>query len=89
MARDLDMLERMARSAYHIGMRKHTTMDLDMDMVREAAAGLGTTRVSETVHAALAESIALRRRLRLLDLDPDLTLEGLRADRHGRFDLRP
>ncbi len=70
-------------------MRKHTTMDLDMDMVREAAVGLGTTRVTETVHAALAESIASRRRLRLLELDPDLTLEGLDADRRGRFDRRP
>jgi hypothetical protein len=65
-------------------MKKHTTMDLDMDLVREASVALGTRRTSETVHAALAEAVAVRRRLRLLDLDPDLTLEQLRADRAGR-----
>jgi hypothetical protein len=66
-------------------MKKHTTMDLDMDLVREASVALGTRRTSETVHAALMEAVALRRRLRLLDLDPELTLEQLRADRAGRL----
>ncbi len=66
-------------------MRKHTTIDLDMVLVGEAAIALETKRVSETVHAALREVVDARRRLRLLDLDPDLTLEGLAADRRGRF----
>jgi len=64
-------------------MKKHTTMDLDMDLVREASIALGTRRTSETVHAALSEAVALRRRLMLLDLEPDLTLEQLAVDRTG------
>ena len=56
-----------------------------MDLVREASVGLGTKRVSETVHAALAESVALRRRLRILELTSDLTLDQLELDRRGRF----
>lgn len=66
-------------------MRKHTTIDLDMVLVGEAAIALETKRVSETVHAALREVVDARRRLKLLDLDPDLTLEGLEVDRRGRF----
>lgn len=66
-------------------MKKHTTMDLDMDLVREASVALGTRRASETVHAALAEAVALRRRLRILEFKPDLTLDQLEADRRGRF----
>ena len=66
-------------------MRKHTTIDLDMRLVGEAAV-LETKRVNETVHAALREVVASRRRLQLLDLDPDLTLDGLARDRRGRFD---
>ena len=68
-------------------MRKHTTIDLDMQLVGEAAVVLETKRVNETVHAALREVVAARRRLRLMDLDPDLTLDQLAADRRGRFDL--
>jgi Arc/MetJ family transcription regulator len=66
-------------------MRKHTTIDLDMTLVGEAAVVLETKRVNETVHAALREVVASRKRLRLLDLDPDLTLEQLEGDRAGRF----
>ena len=69
-------------------MRKHTTLDLDQDLVRDAAAALGTSRTTDTVHAALAEVVARRRRGVLARLDfPDLTpgtLEGMRAPR--RFD---
>jgi Arc/MetJ family transcription regulator len=66
-------------------MRKHTTIDLDMVLVGEAAIALETKRVSETVHAALREVVDTRKRLRLLDLDPNLDLESLAADRRGRF----
>jgi Arc/MetJ family transcription regulator len=66
-------------------MRKHTTIDLDMDLVREAGSVLGTTRTTDTVHAALAQAVNLRRRLSLLDIDTDLDLEGLRAIRAHRF----
>jgi Arc/MetJ family transcription regulator len=66
-------------------MRKHTTIDLDMALVGEAAIALETKKVSETVHAALKEVVDARRRLKLLELDPDLTIETLAADRRGRF----
>lgn len=67
-------------------MRKHTTLDLDQDLVREAAVALGTRRTTETVHAALAEVVARWRRAVLARHDfPDLTpdaLAAMRAPRH-------
>ena len=66
-------------------MRRHTTIDIDMDLVREAGAALGTTRMSETVHAALGEVVRRRRLLTLLDLRPALDLDDLRAMRAHRF----
>lgn len=66
-------------------MRKHT-IELDMAMVDEASIALGTKTVSETVHAALREVVDSRRQLRLLGLDPDLSLQRLAEDRRGRFD---
>lgn len=66
-------------------MRKHTTIDLDLDLVREAAASLGTTRTTDTVHAALAEVVARRRRAALARMDlPDLTPEALEEMRSTR-----
>ena len=68
-------------------MRKHTTLDLDQTLLREAAVALGTTRTTETVHAALAEVVARRRRAMLARFDmPDLTpdaLSTMRAPRHA------
>lgn len=71
-------------------MRRHTTLDLDQDLVRDAAAALGTSRTTDTVHAALAEVVARRRRavlahLEFADLTPD-ALARVRAPR--RFDAR-
>ena len=71
-------------------MRRHTTLDLDQDLVREAAAALGTSRTTETVHAALAEVVARRRRARLARLElPDLTPESLDAMRSPRVFEEP
>lgn len=70
-------------------MRKHTTIDLDMRLVGEASVILETKRINETIHAALREVVNARRRLELLDIAPDLTLEELAADRAGRFDHTP
>lgn len=67
-------------------MRKHTTIDLDMRLLGEAALALETKQINETIHAALREVVDARRRLELLDLAPELTLESLAADRRGRFD---
>ena len=66
-------------------MRKHTTIDLDRDLVAAAREVLGTTTATDTVHAALAEVVRGRRRLALLNLNPALTLEDLGAMRAHRF----
>ena len=58
-------------------MRKHTTLDLDMDVVASAAAHLGTRGTGDTVRAALEEVVRSRRRARLLELSTDMTLEDL------------
>ena len=66
-------------------MRKHTTMDLDADLVAEAANVLGTTKIVDTVHAALTEVVRARRRLRIADFRPALDLDDLAAMRSHRF----
>lgn len=42
--------------------RTHTTLDLDRELLQSAAEVLGTRRTTETVHAALREVVARRRR---------------------------
>ena len=66
-------------------MKKHTTIDLDTELVAAAAHVLGTRRTTDTVHAALSEVVAIRRRLRLLEFEPELTLDELTEAREGRF----
>jgi len=65
-------------------MRRHTTVDLDTQLVDEAKEALGTRRTSETIHAALREVIRARQRARLLELDTDLSLEELKRIRGWR-----
>ncbi|CAN5484941.1 hypothetical protein BH20CHL7_BH20CHL7_01620 [soil metagenome] len=50
-------------------MKTHTTLDLDRNLLEEAAAALGTTRTTETVHAALRDVVARQRRARLARRD--------------------
>ena len=50
-------------------MKVHTTLDLDRDLLRDAAAELGTSRTTDTVHAALREVVARRRRRWLAERD--------------------
>jgi Arc/MetJ family transcription regulator len=85
----VDMHRRLPRSAHHLGMRRPTTIDIDMDLVREAGVALGTTRMTETVHAALEEVVRRHRLLTLLELRPALDLDDLRAVRAHRFAERP
>ena len=66
-------------------MRKHTTIDLDRELVGEARQILGTTTTTETIHAALAEVVRGRRRMAILALHPALTLTDLDAMRAHRF----
>ena len=66
-------------------MRKHTTIDLDAQLVGEARQVLGTTTTIDTIHAALAEVVRARRRMAILELHPALTLGDLDAMRAHRF----
>ena len=64
--------------------RTHTTLDLDRDLLRDAAEALGTTRTTETVHAALREVVARRRRVWLARRDfseLEAALRDLRTSR--------
>lgn len=62
---------------------KRTNINLDTELVREAAAVLGTAQTTATVHAALRDVVdrAARRRLVQHDFE-DLTPEVLDAMRH-------
>lgn len=55
-------------------MKRRTTLQLDHDLVTNAADVLGTRKIVDTVHAALAEVVARRRRAALVRMPmPDLT----------------
>jgi len=63
-------------------MVRRTNINLDMDLVDEAARELGTRRTTDTVHQALREVVARARRARLAERDfEDLTPEALDAMR--------
>ena len=70
-------------------MRKHTTIDLDMDLIEEASRVLGTKKVTETVHAALDEVVRRRQRLALVDFVPAIDLGDLDRMRSHRFAEAP
>jgi Arc/MetJ family transcription regulator len=64
--------------------KTHTTLDLDRELLHEAAEALGTTRTIDTVHAALRDVVARRRRAWLARRDfseLEARLPELRAPR--------
>ena len=64
---------------------KRTNINLDMDLVQQAAQELGTRRTTDTVHEALRDVIARAHRTRLARRDfEDLTPESLEALRRAR-----
>jgi len=66
-------------------MRKHTTLNVDTDLLAAAEQALGTSGATETIHRALQEAVDLRRRQCLLEYDfPELTPESLEAMRSDR-----
>ena len=69
-----------------LGVVKRTNINLDTQLVRAAAELLGTTRTSDTVHAAMREVVARehRRRLAERDLFGDMTSAELEAMRRPR-----
>ena len=66
-------------------MRKHTTIDLDTNLVEAAAEALGTNRTTDTIHAALNEVVRRRQRMSITDFRPALDLADLDAMRSHRF----
>ena len=60
-----------------------------MDLVKEASRALGTTKVTETVHAALDEVVRRRQRLALVDFVPAVDLGDLDRMRSHRFAEAP
>ncbi len=65
-------------------MVKRTNINLDMDLVEQAAHELGTQRTTDTVHQALRDVVARSRRARLAQRDfDDLTPEALEALRRS------
>jgi Arc/MetJ family transcription regulator len=63
---------------YAVPVVKRTNINLDMDLVEQAAHELGTQRTTETVHGALRDVVARARRARLARRDfADLTPEAL------------
>ena len=72
---------------YARSVRTRTNMNLDRQLVAEAAAVLGTRGSTQTVHAAMAEVVRAARRRRLAahefsDLTPE-RLDTLRRPRAG------
>ncbi|MEN3284956.1 MAG: Bacterial antitoxin of type system, VapB [Solirubrobacteraceae bacterium] len=65
---------------YALSMVRRTNINLDMDLVEQAARELGTRRTTDTVHQALRDVVARARRARLAERDfEDLTPEALEA----------
>jgi Arc/MetJ family transcription regulator len=61
-------------------------MNLNLALVSEAAAVLGTEQTTETVHAAMRDVVARARRRRLAARDlPDLTPEAVEEMRKQRL----
>lgn len=67
-------------------MIKRTNINLDVQLVSDAAALLGTKRTTDTVHAAMRDVVTRERRRRLVgrDLFDDIGLEDLDAMRRPR-----
>ena len=73
---------RVCREVYGECVIKRTNINLDMDLVHQAAHELGTHRTTDTVHQALREVIARARRVRLARRDfEDLTPDAVEAMR--------
>jgi Arc/MetJ family transcription regulator len=64
---------------------KRTNINLDMNLVQQAAQELGTRRTTDTVHEALRDVIARAQRTRLAQRDfEDITPASLEMLRRAR-----
>jgi len=67
---------------YYLLVVRRTNINLDMDLVEQAARELGTQRTTDTVHQALRDVVARSRRARLAQRDfDDLTPDALASMR--------
>jgi Arc/MetJ family transcription regulator len=65
--------------------KRHTTVNLDPELLEDAMEVLGTKQVTETIHGAFKEVIRQHRIRRFLARDlPDLTPEALERMRAWR-----
>lgn len=66
-------------------MIRHTTINLDLDLLDEAKATFGTSGTSETIRRALREAVDREKRRKFLELDfSSLTEEVLAEMRKPR-----
>ena len=75
----------MASKTYNVFVIKRTSLNLDVDLVAEARGVLGTRGTTDTVHAALRETVRKQRLQWLLNYDMSLTDEEhdeLERDEH-------
>lgn len=64
---------------------KRTTINLDQDLLDEAADVLGTSRMTDTVHAAMSDVVRRQKLERLTKLEfPGMDLEKLKEMRRPR-----
>ncbi len=64
-------------------MVRRTNINLDMELVDQAAVELGTRRTTDTVHGALREVVARAHRAKLAQRDfEDLTPDAVDGMRH-------
>lgn len=64
---------------------KRTTINLDVDLLDEASDALGTSRMTETVHAAMSDVVRRRKLEALTRLEfPGMSLEKLEELRRPR-----
>jgi Arc/MetJ family transcription regulator len=64
---------------------KRTTINLDLDLLDEASDALGTSRMTDTVHAAMTDVIRRRKLEELTRMEfPGMDLEKLEEMRRPR-----
>jgi Arc/MetJ family transcription regulator len=64
---------------------KRTTINLDADLLEEAADALGTSRMTDTVHGAMSDVVRRQKLEALTRLEfPDMDLEKLKELRRPR-----
>ncbi len=68
-----------------MGDRRHTTLNVDMELIMEAQQIVGTAQVTETIHRALRDVVDREKRRQLLSMDRgDLTPQRLEETRRNR-----